>query len=88
MRASSWLKVVGVCVAVLTLVAACYFFSLGVLYESGCHLGDAASCVNLTITLRLSLWLAVVFVVAGGCTGGITLRDALRARRARTAHPR
>lgn len=83
MRTRLWMKVVGACLAVLVLGAAFYFFSLGVLFESGCHLGDQGACENEARTLRVSFVLALVFVVIGVAIGATALGNAAR-RRLRT----
>lgn len=81
MRSELWPKVVGGCVAALALVASVYFFSLGVLFDSGCHMGDEAACFDKARTLRLSLVLAIVFVVAAVLAGTASVRFVLRRRR-------
>ena len=73
-----WVTIAGACLAVLALVAAFYFFSAGVLLESGCRMKNEAACVSLALTLRASFWLAVVGIVVASLTG---VRVVLRARR-------
>ena len=80
MRGSNWVSVVGVCLAVLALLVAYYCFSLGVLFESACHMRREGTCEALTHTLRQSLVAALIGVAIGGATA---IRVVVRARRHR-----
>lgn len=85
MRANNWVSVVGACLAVLSLTAAFYFFSLGVLFDAGCHMGNEAACANLRMTLALSFVLGLLAVVIAGATIGQALARTRR-RHTRNVH--
>jgi hypothetical protein len=75
------LFVAGGCLAVLALSAAFYFFSLGVLFESGCHMGNEASCADLARSLRAALVFACVGLVIVSIIGASALVRRLRDQR-------
>ena len=79
MRRDPWITVVGASLAVLAFLAAFYFFSSGVLFDSGCHRGDEAACETLRMVIRLSSDLGI----AGLVIAVITAARVVLLRRAR-----